>query len=154
MHNYSLFILHSMSIFDFLLSPAKKKGKSHLKNLMIMAMADNILDDKEYEFLKNIASKYDISQNEVDKLKILIEKKNNFDVDANIHRFDQIFDLVRMMMADNHIDKRELQMCKKFAIKIGFSPNITDELVDTIIQNITIGNSLQETKTRLSFLIK
>ncbi len=146
--------LHAMSILDFFLSPTKKKGKSHLKNLMIMAMADGVLDDNEYQFLKNIASKYEISHNEVDKLKLLIQKKNNFDIDSNIHRFDQIFDLVKMMMADNHIDARELKMCKVFAVKTGFSSTIVDELVDTIIQNITIGNNLEETKKRLYFLIK
>lgn len=143
-----------MFLNDIFLSPKKKKGKSHLRNLMNVALADGVLDDSEYTFLKNIASKFEISDNEVDKLKIEIQRKSNFELDKGINRFDQIFDLINMMMIDNHIDNREMNMCKVFAKKIGFDSRIVDELVDSVIQNITIGNNLEETRKRVDFLIR
>lgn len=143
-----------MSFLDFIFNSKKKKGKEHLRNLMNMAMADGVLDDTEYDFLKNIASKYEIPVNEVDKLKIEIAKQSGYNVEKSLNRFDQIYDLVKMMMADNHIDKREMQMCKVFAKKIGFAVQHVDEIVDSVIQNITIGNSAEETRKRLSYLIK
>lgn len=143
-----------MSIIDFIFNTKKKKGKDHLRNLMNMAMADGVLDDSEYEFLKNIALKYEIPVNELDKLKIQISKQTGYNLEKSLNKFEQIYDLVKMMMADNHIDKREMQMCKVFAKKIGFAVQHVDEIVDSVIQNITIGNSAEETRTRLSYLIK
>lgn len=143
-----------MSIFDLIFNSKKKKGKLHLRNLMNMAMADGILDDSEYEFLKNVAFKYEISVEEVDKLKIEISKQSSYTFEKSLNNFEQIYDLVKMMMADNHIDKREMQMCKVFAKKIGFTPQYVDEVVDSIIQNITIGNNVDETRKRLAYLIK
>lgn len=143
-----------MSVLDFIFNSKKKKGKEHLRNLMNMAMADGVLDDTEYEFLKNIALKYDIPVSEVDKLKIEISKQTGYTFEKSLNKFEQIYDLIKMMMADNHIDKREMQMCKVFAKKIGFAPQHVDELVDSVIQNITIGNSAEETRKRLMYLIK
>lgn len=143
-----------MSVLDFLFNSKKKKGKEHLRNLMNMAMADGVLDDSEYEFLKNIALKYDIDVTEVDKLKIEISKQTDYTFEKSLNKFEQIFDLVKMMMADNHIDKREMQMCKVFAKKIGFASQNVDEIVDSVIQNISIGNSIDETRKRLAYLIK
>ncbi len=143
-----------MALFDLFVSSEKKKGKSHLKNLMAMAMADGKLEDSEYKFLLKIAEKYSISINEVDKMKSMIASKGDFEFEKGSTKFEQIYDLVKMMMIDNNINANELKMCKNFAKKIGYAVNKVDELIESVVQNISIGHTLEETQLRVSYLIK
>ncbi|MDX2195901.1 MAG: hypothetical protein NW207_05745 [Cytophagales bacterium] len=143
-----------MAVLDVFLSPKIKKGKAHLRNLAQMALADGKIDDAEYEFLQDIAAKYGVSANEVDKLITIGITKKDFSQEKSIKKFEQIFDLVKMMMVDNNINANELSMCKKFAQKIGFAVNKVDELIDSIKMNISLGNSMEETQLRVAYLIK
>lgn len=143
-----------MSLLDLFISPEKKKGKSHLRNLMSMAMADGKLEDTEYQFLLKIANRYNISSNDVDKLKAEIAQKGGYSVEKGSTKFEQIFDLVKMMMIDNNINPNELKMCKNFAQKIGVAVNKVDELIESIVQNISIGHNFEETKMRVAYLVK
>ena len=43
--------------------------KSHMKNLLEMAMADNHFDDSEYELLKQLAKKHKVTERELEKIK-------------------------------------------------------------------------------------
>jgi uncharacterized tellurite resistance protein B-like protein len=143
-----------MSLFDLFTSPEKKKGKSHLRNLLSMAMADGKIDDSEYDFLTKIATKYNISIVELDQIKAEISKKGGFAIEKGSSAFEQIFELIKMMMIDNNINPNELKMCKNFAKKIGFANDKVDELIESVVQNISIGHSFDETKSRISYLIK
>lgn len=143
-----------MAFFDFFLSPGKKKGKSHLRNLLSMAMADGKIDESEYEFLALVAKKHNIDSTELDQMKAEIARKGGFAFEKGNSAFEQIYDLVNMMMIDNNINPNELKMCKSFAKRIGFAVNKVDELIESVVQNISIGHSLEETKMRVSYLIK
>lgn len=143
-----------MSFLGIFFNSAKKKGKSHLKNLLSVAMADGKLEDSEYQFLLKIAARYQITSNEVDKLKNEIQSKGSFYYERSSTRFEQIYDLVKMMMIDNHINPQELKICKRFSEKMGYHVTIVDELIESIVQNISSGNSMEETKMRVGYLIK
>ncbi|MFN0047826.1 MAG: hypothetical protein ACKVOU_01740 [Cytophagales bacterium] len=143
-----------MSFFDLFATPEKKKGKSHLRNLLSMAMADGKIDNSEFEFLTKIAHKYNVSASELDQIKTEVSKKGGFAVEKDGSSFEQIFDLIKMMMIDNNINPNELKMCKIFAKKIGFASDKVDELIESVVQNISIGHSFEETKLRISYLIK
>lgn len=143
-----------MALFDLFISPEKKKGKAHLRNLLSMAMADGKIDDSEYEFLVKIANKYSIASAELDSIKLQIIKKGGFEVEKGESSFEQIFDLVKMMMIDNNINPNELKMCKNFAGKMGFVATKVDELIESIVQNISMGHTIDETKLRVAYLLK
>lgn len=143
-----------MALFDIFLSPEKKKGKSHLRNLLSMALADGQIDASEFIFLLTVAKRYTISVQEVEQMKAEITKKGVYAVEKGSTAFEQIFDLVNMMMIDNNINPNELKICKNFAKRIGFHISKVDELIECIVQNISIGHSAEETKMRVSYLMK
>jgi uncharacterized tellurite resistance protein B-like protein len=120
---------------------------------MSMAMADGKLEPVEYQFLLKVAQGYGITEKEVEALKNNIIGPGLISIDKSSSKFQQIYDLIKMMMIDDEINPNELRLCKKFAEKVGYSESKVDEIIEAIVQNISNGNSLEETKIRLGSLI-
>lgn len=101
----------------------------HIRNLAALANIDDVIDAEEYEFLCDLAKKYEIPLSEVDHI------INNLgdakpEVPENVdQRIGQLLDLIRMMMADKKIDKREIYFCQNVAIGFGFNKKIVEFLV-------------------------
>lgn len=141
-----------MGLFSFF-KKDKSKEKSHLKSLMDMAMADGEIDKFEYEYLLTIATKLGISKAELDALK---DGKQDFEYKSPSSKkesFKQLYELICMMMIDGEIHNKEMRMCGVFAKKLGFSPTYIEELVESVKQNVSMGNSQEETLKRVSFIV-
>jgi hypothetical protein len=68
-------------------------------------------------------------------------------------RFDQIFDLINMMLADGIVDETEMDFCIIMAEKLGFRKAIVGVLVRKISQGVKYGLSQDRIKEEsLSFL--
>jgi len=101
----------------------------HIRNLAALANIDDVIDEEEYDFLCDLARKYEISTTEVDNIiKNLGDTKP--EVPENIEqRIGQLLDLIRMMMIDTKIDRREIYFCQNVAIGFGFDKSIVEFLV-------------------------
>lgn len=117
----------------------KKKRKSHFKNLLAVAMADGNLDNVEFEYIMQLATKCYMSQDEVKRVIDFPEAISFHPPRTERERFDQMYDLVTVMLVDGRIDDREMQLCKVFAMKLGFNPAIVDKLVLDLIDNALEG---------------
>jgi uncharacterized tellurite resistance protein B-like protein len=131
----------------------KASVKSHMKNLIEMAMADGHFDDIEYDLLLNIAKKYNISESEIKKI-----RENPFKIKFVIpedskEKFEHMYDLVHMMIIDNYIDSNEIKLCTLFARKFGYQPIKINELVESMVGNIKAHNSASETYDRVKHLL-
>jgi len=101
----------------------------HIRNLAVLAKIDDVIDDEEYNFLCELAARYEISIEEVNDI---IDNLSNTkpEIPENINqRVGQLLDLIRMMMMDKRIDKREVHFCQNVAIGFGFKKNIVEYLV-------------------------
>lgn len=131
----------------------KASAKSHMKNLIEMAAVDGNFDQVEYELLKKIAKKNNISESQ---LKEIRENPHGikFELPADTkERFHQFYDLVHMMSVDNHVHPEEMKLCDLFAVKFGYPKNKTQELINTIKSNIQNGQTAEETLKRSVMLI-
>ncbi|WP_321827222.1 tellurite resistance TerB family protein [Maribacter dokdonensis] len=117
----------------------KKKRKSHFKNLLAVAMADGNLDNIEFDYIMQLADKCYMSRDEVKRVLDFPEAITFHPPKTNRERFDQMYDLVTVMLIDGRIDDREMQLCKVFAMKLGFKPAIVDKLVLDLIDNAVEG---------------
>ena len=126
---------------------SKTLSKSHMKNLLEMAMVDNHFDDSEYELLLKLAKKYKVSEKELNEIKEnpdMVEFELPKDDDT---KFEQFYDLVLMMTIDNEQCREELNLCKIFATKFGYKNG--EEIVSIISQNIGNGLDWKESKMRV-----
>jgi len=141
------------SQFLGLFKEGKVGAKSHMKNLIEMAMADGHFDNSEKNLLNSIAKKYSVSSAQ---LKSIHDNPDviEFEVPKNdSQKFEQLYDLINMMVVDECVDRDEIKLCGMFARKFGYQENKTDELIDAVANNIKNGQSLGDTKTRVQWLL-
>ena len=131
-----------------LFKESKTLTRSHMKNLLEMAMADSHFDDTEYQLLKTLAAKYKVSEKELEKIKA--DAANiEFELPKKMEeKFEQFYELVHMMTVDHDIDRAEMNLCKIFANKFGYENS--DEMINVIVENIKNGLDWQESMTRVS----
>ena len=140
-------------MFGFFENEQAKKIKGHLCNLAALAKADGHVDDREMSFIITVGKKNGVSASEVRKL----VNGNAADVSdlpsTDSERFDQIFDLVDMMLADGIVDQTELKFCVTMAEKLGFRQAVVEVLVGKISQGVKDAVPRERIKSEsLSFL--
>jgi uncharacterized tellurite resistance protein B-like protein len=136
-----------------LFNKGKATAKSHMKNLIEMAAVDGNFDQIEYDLLKKIAKKNNISESQLKdirnnpqgiKFELPTDKKE---------RFHQFYDLVHMMSIDNEVHPEEMKLCSLYAIKFGYKRERAQEIIDTIQSNIKFGQGHEETFKRVVLII-
>jgi len=126
-----------------LFKEGKTTSKSHMKNLLEMAMVDSHFDDSEHQLLRKLAKKHKVSDKELNKIK---ENPGNvkFELPANKNKkFEQFYELINMMTVDGKIHRDEMDLCVIFAKKFGYNKH--GELVNAVEQNINNGLPWDET---------
>ena len=142
-----------ISKFLKLFKEGKVGAKSHMKNLLEVAMVDGDYDKTEQKLLDALAKKHSISKKQLQEIHDAPEHID-FEVPGDEkHKFEQLYELVHMMVVDNYIYKEEIKLCGIFARKFGYDPNKSDELVNSISQNIQNGHTIKETHKRVSLLL-
>ncbi len=136
-----------------LFNKGKTTAKSHMKNLIEMAAVDGNFDQIEYDLLKTIAKKNNISESQ---LKDIRNNPNKVKFELPVEkreRFHQFYDLVHMMSVDNSIHEEEMKLCNLYAIKFGYPRAQAKELIETIQSNIRYKQSHDETFKRVELMI-
>ena len=127
-------------MFGFFENEQAKKIKGHLLNLAALAKADGHIDAREMNFIIAVGKKNGINSTEVQSLVSGSKGIENSDLPTNdSERFDQIFDLVDMMLADGVVDETEMDFCIMMAEKLGFRKAIVGVLVRKISQGVKDG---------------
>ncbi|PKV63032.1 tellurite resistance TerB family protein [Pontibacter ramchanderi] len=122
-------------MFSFFESEAEKKLKSHITNLGALAKADGHMDPTEMEFIISIGKRHGLKPSEVRNLLSNVQSVKPQLPTNDAERFDQIYDLVEMMLADGIVDENEMEFCINMAVRLGFKKSI----VGVLVRRISIG---------------
>ncbi|WP_114782384.1 TerB family tellurite resistance protein [Botryobacter ruber] len=140
-------------MFGFFESDESKKLKSHIKNLGALAKVDGHVDHEEMKYIISIGTKHGMKPEDV---QTLLEDTARIDPKLpsnDTERFDQIYDLVEMMLADGIVDDHEMDFCINMAMKLGFKKAIVGVLVRKISMGVKDGQSREHIrKDAQSFL--
>lgn len=131
----------------------KATAKSHMKNLIEMAATDGNFLDIEYDLLKKIAKRNNISETQLKEI-----RKNPQSISFEIptdkqEKFHQLYDLVHMMSIDNSIHDEEMKLCNLFAIRFGYAREKSKEIIDIIRSNIQHGQTHDEAMKRMEWML-
>lgn len=123
-----------MGLFNIFGQNEQEKNKSHIKNLLEVALADGQLDKSELDVLISIAGKYDIPKTEVQRIidnphDVKFSPPSSYSAKVKL-----LEDLVKIMIADKNIDEEEVKICKDLALKLNIVPVIVDELIQSSLQ--------------------
>jgi uncharacterized tellurite resistance protein B-like protein len=131
----------------------KGTAKSHMRNLIEMAAVDGHFADVEYDLLKSIAKRNNISESQLKEIKGN-SGHVNFDVPTDPkEKFQQLYDLVHMMAVDSSIHDEERKLSNLFAIKFGYPKEKVEEIINVIHLNIKNKQGSQETMKRVEMMM-
>lgn len=102
---------------------------SHLKNLMIIALADGVLDPMEKEFIIEKASMLGIEKKE---LKEMLKDALNFNqkmIQTSVRKEEQMADAILMAVLDGYLHENEQKILHELGTTLGFSKDYVDEII-------------------------
>jgi hypothetical protein len=105
--------------------------RSHVKNLVTVAMADGRLDIEEWKLLMMIAKRLGMDEEEIKFIRSNPDQVTFVPPKKYEEKVQQIRDLVAVMTIDSIINQRELDLCKKISLKLDILPQMVDEIIET-----------------------
>lgn len=116
------------------------RRKSHIKNLLRVALADSQLNHLEEAFLFARAASLKLSAEDVRKI-IKTPASVSFCPPVKFgNKLLQMHDLVYMMLLDGKIHEEELKICQEIAAKFNLMPEVVHQIVRSILKPPTCYN--------------
>ncbi len=139
--NYTKFVKYHYLCYYFYfvkMEPKKENMKDkqrlgQLKNLVMLASADENVTDSEMAVLIAVASREDITPEEFNKVmddpdSVKIELPEDEET-----KLAYLRDMVAMMMIDGELDEHEMAICKLYAMALGYRGSIVDGMIAGVI---------------------
>lgn len=133
-----------MKISDHNLNGEQKRNFDHFASLVKLALADNVITEGEEKFLKKIATKFHILDEKYDEIlanpeKFCAHSLHNYD-----ERIEHLYDLTKMIFADNEVTGIEAKVLRKICYGLGFPTDNVEKVVDEAIHLVLNDNDLEE----------
>lgn len=124
--------------------PGKKHNTEYFIHLVRIAKADDIVSNTELKLLHRIGKNLGFTDPEIDKLIETTGKSDYIPPYELSKRFDQVYEIVKMTLADGEIDSNEMRLASGFAIKSGFHENEIPNLLVLLIRGIKDGKDEED----------
>ena len=107
-----------------------------LKNLVMLAAADDRITDSELAVLLAVASRENIAPEDFSNV-----LENPDSVTIELHEDEDtklayLRDMVAMMMVDGELDEQEMAICKIYAMALGYRGSIVDGMIAGVIDQL------------------
>ncbi len=118
---------------------SKKQKKDFFIHVVRVAKADDYVSNVELEMLNRMGKKMGFSDSEIETM-IRTTNKSDYVAPYDLmDRFDQLYGIVKMALADGTLDKNEMRLASSFAMKSGFRENEVPRLLVLLIGGIRQG---------------
>lgn len=115
-----------------------------LKNLVMLASADERFTDSEMAVLLAVASRENISPEDFNRV---MENPDSVDIvlpEDEDTKLSYLRDMVAMMMIDGELDEHELAICKLYAMALGYRSSIVDGMIAGVIDSLDAEDASRE----------
>lgn len=133
-----------MSLLEHFDHPEKKQDKEHFTHLIQIALADGKIENSELEMLYSSGKKLGLTKEEID---ILLEdsKKSAYIPPYELaKRFEQLYDIIKMVYADGQVNNNEMRLTTGLAIKLGFTEEEIPFLLALLINGVKNGEDEED----------
>ncbi len=129
-----------MSISDLYSSGFRERNQSHFAAIVRIALSDGVITDEEKAFLDRLAGNLDITKEQYDSI---LENPLEYAINPPTFynaRLERLYDLARMVYADNHLGDRQQALLERLAVGLGFTPTnvkyVVAKALDLVDQGI------------------
>ncbi len=132
-----------MSISNFNLNGEKERDVMHFASIVRLALVDDVISTEEEIMLKRLAKRFHILEEHYKEIikapeKYAIATPQSYDI-----RIERLYDLTRMIFADNEVTGAEATLLRRIGVGIGFSVGNVEKVTDEAIHLVLNNNSLE-----------
>lgn len=128
-----------MSILDLFDSGFKNRNQDHFAAIVRVAMSDGIITDEERAFLHRLAARLDITELEYKEILKDYKSHNISPPSSYDQRLERLYDLARMVYADNVLGEKQTGMLERLGVGLGFSTGNISYVVDKALKLVNAG---------------
>lgn len=121
--------------FSQLYTPGfKNRNKAHFAAIVNLALADDHISEEEKAFIDRLAIYLEIDPDEVAEIMESPDKYKGAPPADKNSRLERLYDLSRMVFADNIADDNEKKLLNKLVIGLGFDPDSSVKVVEKALE--------------------
>ena len=117
----------------------KSRNRDHFAAIVRIALADGKITKEEQAFINRTAVNLEIDEDEVSSI---IENIDDYPLKPPTlqrTRLERLYDLSRMVYADNIADEAEKKLMHRLVISLGFDEDQVDKIIEKSFQEILKG---------------
>ena len=133
-----------MSFTDLFENGEHGRNVGHFASIANMASSDGAINAEEEKMLRRFARKLDIDDSEYDEI---LKSPNKYPINppnTSERRLERMHDLFEMIFADHDIDDHERFLIEKYAIGLGYSAELAQQLIKRSIEIYQGGLDLED----------
>lgn len=128
-----------MNFTHFITHHGKRVNKEHYLHLVQVAKIDGMVKGSELELLHKEGKKFGLTDPEIDHL-INTEESHNYHPPYSLEdKFEQLYNIAVMILADDVVTESEKRMIRRYAIAGGFSNDAVEGLVEILLKGVAKG---------------
>lgn len=133
-----------MSLLEHFDHPDKKQDKEHFIHLIQVALADGKIDETELTALKKLGKHMGLTDPEIDSLLESAKGSVYYPPYELSKRFEQLYGIVKIVLADGRIKENEMLVASRLALKSGFAEAEIPAILSLLIDGIKKGEDEEE----------
>ncbi|EAZ96592.1 fructose-1,6-bisphosphatase [Flavobacteria bacterium BAL38] len=131
-----------MSISDLFDSGFRNRNKGHFSAIVRVALSDGTITPNEKQFLEKLSIKLEISHAEYEEI---LENPLKYPVNPPLmhsHRLERLYDLARMVYADDVLGDKQQDLLTRFSLALGFTAGNVGYIVDKALKLVDMNVDL------------
>lgn len=125
-----------MSFTDFITNHGKRVNKQAFVHLVQISKSDGKIQKDEMELLHREGKKFGLTDPEIDNL-IKTESEHYYHAPYSLEdKFEHLYNMAEMILADDVVKEKEKRMIKKFAIEVGLKDSKIDSLLEILFEGV------------------
>jgi uncharacterized tellurite resistance protein B-like protein len=133
-----------MSFSNLYSSGFKQRNRDHFASIVRIALSDGIISKEEEAFINRTAINLEIEEQEVETIKANLDNYPINPPSTKQRRLERLYDLARMVFADQIADEAEKKIMNRLIIGLGFPHEEVEDIINQSFEQIQKGSDEDE----------
>jgi len=133
-----------MSFSNLYSSGFKQRNRDHFASILRIALSDGVISKEEEAFINRTAINLEIEEQEVETIKANLDNYPINPPSTEQRRLERLYDLARMVFADQIADEAEKKIMNRLIIGLGFPHEEVKDIINQSFEQIQKGSDEDE----------
>jgi uncharacterized tellurite resistance protein B-like protein len=133
-----------MSFSNLYSSGFKQRNRDHFASIIRIALSDGVISKEEEAFINRTAINLEIEEQEVETIKANLDNYPINPPSTEQRRLERLYDLARMVFADQIADEAEKKIMNRLIIGLGFPHEEVEDIINQSFEQIQKGSDEDE----------